>query len=101
MADTAAAVRRELKSRINPQKAAFYPRFFQAGPGQYAEGDKFLGVVVPDQRKVAKQFRDLPRNQIDKLLDDPFHECRLTGLLILVNQFERADSAAARKEIVD
>ncbi|MGI9515580.1 MAG: DNA alkylation repair protein [Pirellulaceae bacterium] len=101
MAETAAAVRRELKTRINPEKAAFYPRFFKAGPGEYAEGDKFLGVVVPDQRKVARQFPDLPRNQVDKLLDDPYHECRLTGLLILVHQFERTESEAARKEIVD
>lgn len=101
MAETAAAVRRELKTRINPEKAAFYPRFFKAGPGEYAEGDKFLGVVVPDQRKVARQFRNLPRSQVDKLLDDPYHECRLTGLLILVHQFEQADDETLRKEILD
>lgn len=101
MPDTAAAVKRELKTRINPEKAAFYPRFFKAGPGEYAEGDRFLGVVVPDQRKVARKFRGLPRPQIDKLLNDPYHECRLTGLLILVHQFESAEDERERREIVD
>lgn len=102
MALTAAAVRRELKTKINPEKAAFFPRFFKTGPGEYGEGDRFLGVVVPDQRKVARQFRELPQKEIDKLLDDAFHECRLTGLLILVDQFEKAKKDdKRRKEIVD
>lgn len=101
---TAAAVRRELKSRANPEKAAFFPRFFKAGPGEYAEGDRFIGVIVPEQRKIAKQFRELSRPQIDKLLDDPLHECRLTGLLILVHHFEAAFKAKdhhSQKEILD
>ena len=101
MALSAAAVRRGLKQKINHEKAAFFPRFFKAGPGEYAEGDRFLGVIVPDQRKIAKQFRDLPRQEINKLLDDPFHECRLTGLLILVGQYEKSRDASDRKEIVD
>lgn len=84
----------------NPEKAAFFPRFFKAGPGEYAEGDKFIGVIVPNQRKVAKQFRDLPQTEIDKLLNDPVHECRLTGLLILVGQFERSKDQAQRKSIM-
>lgn len=101
MASTAAAVRRELKLHINPEKAAFFPRFFKAGPGEYAEGDRFLGVTVPNQRKVAKKFRDLPKAELNKLLDDPFHECRLTGILILVGQFEKSKQEDDRKEIVD
>ncbi|MDG2012999.1 MAG: DNA alkylation repair protein [Pirellulaceae bacterium] len=98
---TAAAVKRELKSRVNPEKAAFYPRFFKAGPGEYAEGDQFLGVVVPDQRKTARQYRGLPRQEIHKLLDDPYHECRLTGLFILIDQFEKTKNQTDRKSIVD
>ncbi len=100
MKPNAAAVRRQLKTMVNPEKAAFFPRFFKAGPGEYAEGDKFMGVIVPDQRKVAKQFRDLPQTEIDKLLNDPVHECRLTGLLILVGQFERSKDQAQRKSIM-
>jgi 3-methyladenine DNA glycosylase AlkD len=86
---------------VNPEKAAFYPRFFKTGPGQYGEGDKFLGVVVPNQRRVARQFRGLPRAQIDRLLNDPFHECRLTGLFILVSQFERSKTDLEKKQILD
>ncbi len=98
---TAAAVLRDLKSKINPEKAAFLPRFFQSGPGQYAEGDQFLGVVVPDQRRIARQYRDLPRTEIDKLLANRYHECRLTGLLILVDQFAGCRHAETRQQLVD
>lgn len=98
---TAAAVRKELKTHIKPDKAAFYPRFFKAGPGEYGEGDKFLGVVVPDQRRVAGKFRDLPRAEIDKLLSDSFHECRLTAVFILVKQFERSRDRKVQREILD
>ncbi len=98
----------ELKKVARRDKAQFLPKFFQAYPGGYGEGDQFLGVVVPDQRKIARQFRELSRADIAKLLKSPWHECRLTGLLILVHQFERAGKGAAgdqgaaeRQEIVD
>jgi len=96
---SASEVRRELCALADPVKAAFFPRFFKAGPGEYAEGDRFLGVTVPKQRKLAKNFRALPRRSTRSLLRDPFHECRLTALLILVLQFERGDEAT-RAEIV-
>ena len=88
---SAAAVKKALREHRNEEKAAFYPRFFKSGKGEYAEGDRFIGVVVPDQRRVAKVFRELPPAQITKLLDDPYHECRLTGLLILVARYEQAE----------
>ena len=96
---TAAAVKRALKAHIDPEKAAFYPKFFKTGKGQYGEGDKFLGVTVPHQRKVAKQFRHLADAEIRKLLDDKLHECRLTALLVMVEQFRRAD-APRQEQIV-
>lgn len=88
--ETAEQVLRDLRRAARRDKAAFLPGFFQAVPGGYGEGDQFLGVVVPDQRKVAKRFRKLAHGEIQGLLDSPWHECRLTGLLILVDQFERA-----------
>ncbi|MEZ6134850.1 MAG: DNA alkylation repair protein [Pirellulaceae bacterium] len=106
MKATAKQVIAALKEKIRPDKAAFLPGFFQAVPGGYGEGDKFLGVVVPDQRSIAKRFRDLPRAEVEKLLASPWHECRLTAAYILVLQFERvtkgkqADPAQAQ-EIVD
>ena len=90
----------ELKKHINPEKAAFFPRFFKTGPGEYGEGDKFLGVVVPDQRKIAKKFKDLSGNEVRKLLDDKHHECRLTAVLILVLQYEKGDETT-RQKVVD
>ena len=98
---SAAQIKRALKEYINPEKAAFFPRFFKAGKGEYAEGDKFLGVTVPNQRKIAKQFRDVPIDVVEKLLDDAYHECRLTALLILVEKFQRAKTQEDRKIVFD
>jgi len=94
---TKARVVAELKQRADAEKAAFYPSFFKTGKGEYGEGDVFLGVTVPHQRRVARAFRDLPQREIAKLLSDRRHECRLTGLLILVEQYERGDEQARAK----
>ncbi len=79
----------ELKAVARADKAEFLPQFFQAFPGGYGEGDKFLGVVVPDQRRIAKRFRSMPSKELSRLLRSPWHECRLTGLFILVIQYEQ------------
>lgn len=97
---SAKAVREALRDASDPEKAAFYPTFFKAGKGEYAEGDRFIGVVVPEQRKIAKRFRELPMRGVQSLLKDPFHECRLTGLLILAEKFRRGDEDE-RARIVD
>ena len=98
---TARQVEFALKQIANPDKAAFFPRFFKTGKGEYGEGDKFIGVVVPDQRKIAKRFQSLPQAEITKLLDSKFHECRLTGLFILVGQYEKSQTAKQQKEIYE
>ena len=98
---TARKVIQELKLHINPEKAAFFPRFFKTGKGEYGEGDKFLGVIVPDQRKTARKFKDLPETEIIKLLDNQYHQCRLTAVFIMVLQFEKAKSDDRRKQIYD
>jgi len=90
---TAKDVQAALQVAANPEKAAFFPRFFKAGPGQYAEGDKFLGVTVPQQRLIVKQFQTLPLSEIEKLVISEWHEDRLTGLLILVGQYKKGDDA--------
>lgn len=79
----------ELKDVIRPDKAEFLPGFFQAYPGGYGEGDQFLGVVVPDTRRIARAHRQAELTEIKKLLGSKWHECRLAGLYILVDQFER------------
>jgi 3-methyladenine DNA glycosylase AlkD len=93
-------VERTLKEVADPVKAAFFPRFFKSGPGQYGEGDIFIGVTVPQNRIVAKKFIDLPLKDVEQLLKSPLHECRLCALLILGMQFKKSDESG-RKKIVD
>ena len=91
----ATEVKAELQAVRNPAKAAFYPRFFKAGKGEYAEGDRFVGVVVPEQRRIAKRFHRLPLSEVRKLLRSPFHEYRNTALLILAEKVRRGDETTA------
>lgn len=93
-------VRAAMRVVASPEKAASSSRFFKAGPGEYAEGDRFIGVTVPEQRKIAKAHRDLTLPQIRLLLKSKYHEYRLTALLILVYQFE-AGSDVDREKCVD
>jgi 3-methyladenine DNA glycosylase AlkD len=99
MPATAADVRRALRQFASPERAANAARFFKTGKGQYGEGDVFIGPTVPEQRRVAREFRELPLAETDKLLTSKIHEERLTALLILVHQFTKATDAAARGRI--
>ncbi len=94
------SVTQDLRTLANPTKAAFFPKFFKTGKGQYGEGDVFIGITVPNVRTVAKKHRDIPLSEIKKLLADPVHEVRLCALLILVSQYERGDEKR-KKLIVD
>lgn len=89
-----------LEQAADSDKRAFFPRFFKTGPGEYGEGDVFLGVTVPRARIIAKTFRALPMADIVALLQSPIHECRLTALLILVDQYKRGDQVT-RSAIAD
>lgn len=73
----------------NPEKAKILQRFFKTGKGQYGEGDQFLGIIVPETRKVAQKFRDLPLPEIEKLLQSQIHEARLCAVFILIKQYDR------------
>lgn len=86
------SVQAALRASVDPEKAVFLPRFFKAGPGEYAEGDKFLGVTVPNQRAVAKRFQGLSLKEAAELLTSEWHEERLTALFILVRQFKGANA---------
>jgi 3-methyladenine DNA glycosylase AlkD len=97
---TAKDIQKELELLSTPEKKDFLPYFFKTGKGQYGEGDKFLGVVVPDTRKVAKKYKAAPFDVVKKLLDSEYHECRLCALLILVERFRKAKEPE-RKEIYE
>ncbi len=92
--------RTALHRQAHPEKGAFLQRFFKTGPGQYAEGDVFIGVTVPQTRAVAKRFRHLSFDDLSDLLQSPIHEERLLALIILVDQFERAQESK-RKAFYD
>lgn len=83
----------ELRAHANPAKAKILQRFFKTAPGEYAAGDWFLGVTVPQQRVIARQFRAAPLRDVRRLLHSPWHEERLVALFIMVDQFERGNAA--------
>ena len=80
----------DLYALQNPAQAAILQRFFKTGPGQYGEGDLFLGIKVPETRKIIRKYRNLPLEEIKKLISSPYHEVRLASLLLLVDAFTRA-----------
>ncbi|AYO56735.1 DNA alkylation repair protein [Chryseobacterium sp. 6424] len=94
-------IKTALGALAEPEKAAYLPRFFKCGPGQYAEGDQFIGVTVPHQRKVVKQFSDkITLPELGLLLSSEIHEHRLTALLILVEKFEKTIDLQNQEEII-
>lgn len=85
-----------LREHSSPERADVSKRFFKTGPGQYGEGDIFIGVTVPDCRAVAKQFSDAPFSEVARLIASKIHEDRLTALLLLVEKYKKED----KREIV-
>lgn len=82
-------IRANLEQVASKEDAKNLQRYFKTGPGEYGEGDRFLGVRVGPLRKLAKQYRNLPRSDVELLLNSVFHEERMLALLILVEQFQR------------
>jgi 3-methyladenine DNA glycosylase AlkD len=78
-----------LIARSDEEKKIVLPRFFKTGKGQYGEGDKFLGVTVPNIREVAKEFKDINFDIINELIHSPWHEMRMCALLILVKNSKK------------
>jgi 3-methyladenine DNA glycosylase AlkD len=91
---------KDLSFYADKEKVKLLQRFFKTGKGEYGEGDIFIGIVVPNQRTVAKKYKDLTFPEIQKLLNSKIHECRLTALLILTYKFPKADEKLKR-EIVE
>jgi len=96
---TAAAARKALRAEADPIRAANVARFFKCGPGEYGEGDRFIGVSVPAIRRISRRFSDLLLPEVDCLLRSPIHEERLLALVILVHQFDRGANEALRRRI--
>ena len=96
----ASDIERDLMEAARPDKVEVLASFFKSGRGEYGEGDIFIGVSVPDNRRVARRHLDAGLDDVRRLLQSPVHEVRLCALLVLVEQYKRGD-AARRREIYD
>ena len=97
---TAEDVKVMLQAHASDADAVNLQWFFKTGPGEYGEGDQFIGVRVPMIRKVCREYRNLPLPEVQKLIESPFHEHRMAGLIILTLQYPRA-STRAKNDIFD
>ena len=98
---TAAQIRADLAAAADPERAVGMARYFQVRPGGYGEGDRFLGIGVPVQRRIARRHAaTTPLEDVEALLTSPLHEERLTALFVLVQRFGTAD-VGERQRIVD
>jgi hypothetical protein len=90
-------IRKRLLDLEDKEKAKTLQRFFKTGPGEYGEGDIFLGVMVPQLRKLSKEYGELDLGEVEGLLKSSVHEERLLALLILIHKYNRGDKAEKKK----
>ena len=95
-ARTYGQISKELRNASDEEKKLVLPRFFKTGKGEYGEGDRFLGVAVPEVRKVAKKHNDADYEVLEALLESEWHECRLCALLILREKYRKEPDLAVR-----
>ncbi len=100
MVKTVKTLKKVIKEKQNPQKARVLQSFFKTGKGQYAEGDIFYGLSVPESRVLAKEFQDVAFEEIPELLHSKIHEERLIALFLLIEKFQKGD-ALQKKKVVD
>jgi len=94
-------LRADLRQAASPQKAKMLQRFFKTGKGEYAEGDRFLGVAAPQTRAIVKKYwREISTREAEILLRGEIHEERMAALLVLAEKFEKGDELS-RKKIFD
>ena len=98
---SAARVIKAIQDEASPTQARHLQRFFKTSKGEYGYGDVFLGVTVPQTRKIANEYKDLSLSQIDKLMAPKFHEVRFCGLVILTLQFKSSSESTVHKKIFD
>ena len=84
-------IKNELSRLSDPYRARKSSRFFKTGKGQYGEGDLFIGITVPEQRKIAKKYDNLSLDDLQELLNSKIHEHRFIALVILISKYRKAE----------
>jgi len=94
-------IKTQLNNYINKENAQKKLVFYKTGKNEYGEGDKFLGISVPNQRKVVKQYyKKIQLEQVQILIQDKYHEYRLSALLILVYKYEKIKTEKEKKQFI-
>jgi len=94
-------IKKDLAKLIEKEKVKNLSSFFKTGKGDYGEGDIFLGITVPNQRKVAKKYLNIELKDISNLINSKYHEERLTAIIILVEKYKKSNIDKEKKEIID
>ena len=90
-------IQKKLKYLGNKEKAKKHQRFFKTGPGEYGEGDIFVGVTVPELRKLADEYKTIPLKEVKHLLRSPIHEERLLSLFLLIHRYSKGDEPEKKR----
>ena len=90
-------IQKKLQELGNEEKAKKHQRFFKTGPGEYGEGDIFIGITVPELRKLAKEYKTIGPNEINQLLQSPMHEERLLSLFLLIYRYSKGGEPEKKK----
>lgn len=98
---TLLSLRKLLKSYYNKERSEHSKRFFKTGPGEYGEGDEFLGMSVPEERKISKEYILLSLSDVERLLHSKIHEERTIALMILVYKYDKLNEESEKKIIFD
>ena len=96
---SATQVQKEIQALANRGRAHDLQKFFQTAPGQYGEGDVFLGLTVPEVRSIAREYKGISLREIDVLIQSKFHEVRLCGLVILTLQYKATKERKEKKKL--
>ena len=98
---SATQVQKEIQALANRGRAHDLQKFFQTAPGQYGEGDVFLGLTVPEVRSIAREYKGISLREIEVLIQSKFHEVRLCGLVILTLQYKATKERKEKKKLFD
>ena len=90
-------IQKKLRELGNKDKAKKHQRFFKTGPGEYGEGDIFIGVTVPELRKRANEYKTITLKEVKQLLHSSIHEERLLSLFILIHRYSKRDESEKRR----